>query len=252
MSRAAAALLYSRAVTDKTPLVRERLDSGVELVRLNRPAQRNAFDTELLSLFNDALDELARDDALRLLVVSTTNVDALSAGADVAEQLDADGGVARMEAFTRMYAGVESFPVPTIAVCVGHCVGAGAELAAGCDLRVAGDNLKARWVGARHGVPVGPARLAPLIGVAPAKDLIFTSRPLGAEDALRIGFVRSVHPAAEAEAAAVELAEQLAGQPGLRTVKRLFNDLGDGPERVERENAELLAFQRHGTGLPRR
>jgi enoyl-CoA hydratase/carnithine racemase len=245
-------LLYSRAVTDQSPLVRERLESGVEVLRLNRPKQRNAFDSNLLALVGDALDELAADDSLRVLVVSSANPDALSAGADVAEELDAAGGVARMEAFTRMYAAIESFPAPTIAVCVGHCVGAGAELAAGCDLRVAGDNLKARWVGARHGVPVGPARLAPLIGVARAKDLIFTSRALGAEEALRIGFARSVHPAAEAEGAAIELAEQLAQQAGARTLKRMFVELDDVPARVARENEELVAFQRHGTGLPRR
>jgi enoyl-CoA hydratase/carnithine racemase len=241
-------------VSETEALRRERRPSGVEVLRIDRPAQLGAFDSGLLREFNAALDELAADPQLRVLVVSTTSPDALSAGADVAEELDGEGGVARMEAFTRMYAGIEAFPVPTIAVCVGHCVGAGAELAAGCDLRVAGDNLKARWVGARHGVPVGPARLTPLIGTAPAKDLIFTSRRLEADEALRIGFVRSVHPAAEAEAAAIALAEDLAARPpeGLRTLKRLFLDFGDSAARVERENAELLSFQRHGTGLPRR
>lgn len=239
---------------ERSPLLRERLSSGVEVLRFDRPQQRNAFDSRLLDLTNDALEELAQDESLRLLVVSSTSAEALSAGADVAEELDAEGGVRRMEAFARLYAGIESFPVPTIAVCAGHCVGAGAELAAGCDLRVAGDNLKARWVGARHGVPVGPARLAPLVGSALAKDLIYTGRPLGAEEALGIGFVRSVHPAAEAEPAAIELAGQLASQPsvGMRTLKRLFVELGGGTARVERENAELIAFQRHGSGLPRR
>jgi enoyl-CoA hydratase/carnithine racemase len=235
-------------------LLRERLASGVEVLRLDRPAQRNAFDSALLDEVNDALSELADDDELRVLVISSTNPDALSAGADVAEELDPGGGVARMEAFTRMYERVEVFPVPTIAVCVGHCVGAGAELAAACDLRVAGDNLKARWVGARHGVPVGPARLVPLVGAALAKDLIFTSRLLDGEEALRTGFVRSVHPPAEADGAAVALAEQLADRPpaGMRTLKRLFLELGDGPARVEYENRELMDFQRHGNGLPRR
>jgi enoyl-CoA hydratase len=170
----------------------------------------------------------------------------------VAEELDAEGGVARMEAFARMYARVSAFPVPTVCVCVGHCVGAGAEVAAACDLRVAGDNLKARWVGSLHGVPVGPARLAPLVGEALAKDLIFTSRVLGAEEALRVGFVRSVHAPDEADGAALSLAAELAERPDLRRLKRLFLDLGDGPARVAHENDELVDFQRHGTGLPRR
>jgi len=234
-------------------LVRERLDSGVEVLRLDRPEQRNAFDSGLLAQVNEALEELASDQSLAVLVLSSTSPRALSAGADVAEELDSSGGVARMEAFARMYAQVSAFPVPTVCVCVGHCVGAGAEVAAACDLRVAGDNLKARWVGSLHGVPVGPARLAPLVGEALAKDLIFTSRVLGAEEAERVGFVRSVHPAEEAEAAALALAEELATRPvaGLRRMKRLFLDLGDGAARVEHENRELVDFQRHGAGLPR-
>ena len=235
-------------------LERERLDGGIEVLRLNRPEQRNAFDSALLAAVNDSLEDLASDSDLRVLVLSSTSSRALSAGADVAEELGAEGGVARMEAFARMYAQVSTFPVPTIGVCVGHCVGAGAEVAAACDLRVAGDNMKARWVGSLHGVPVGPARLAPLVGDALAKDLIFTSRVLGAEEAERAGFVRSVHPAEEAEVAALALAEELATRPvvGLRRMKRLFLELGDGAARVEHENRELVDFQRHGAGLPRR
>ena len=233
-------------------LERERLDGGVEVLRLNRPEQRNAFDSALLTAVNGSLEELAEDESLRVLVVSTTSPRALSAGADVAEDLDASAGVARMEAFARMYAQVSAFPVPTIGVCVGHCVGAGAEVMAACDLRVAGDNMKARWVGALHGVPVGPARLAPLVGDALAKDLIFTSRVLGAEEALRVGFVRSVHAPDDTEGAALSLAAELAERPDLRRLKRLFLDLGDGPARVAHENDELVDFQRHGTGLPRR
>ena len=237
-----------------TTIQRERTHDGVELLRLDRPAQRNAFDSAMLAEVNTALDELAHDAGLRVLVFSTTTTDALSAGADVAEELDAEAGVARMEAFARMYANVVGFPLPTLCVCVGHCVGAGAELAAGCDLRVAGDNMKARWVGVRHGVPVGPARLAPLVGESIARDLVFTSRALGAEEAEELGFVRSVHSAAEAEAAALELAAELATRPpaGLRELKRLFLELGGTPQRVEAENRALVEFQRSGAGLPRR
>jgi len=235
-------------------LERERLESGVEVLRLNRPERRNAFDSALLAEMNEALDSLADDPELAVLVLSSTSSRALSAGADVAEDLDAEGGVARMEAFARMYAQVSAFPVPTVGVCVGHCVGAGAEIAAACDLRVAGDNMKARWVGSLHGVPVGPARLAPLVGEALAKDLIFTSRVMEVEEALRIGFVRSIHPPDDAEAAALELAASLAERPvaGLRRMKQLFLTLGDGPARVAHENDELVDFQRHGSGLPRR
>src|SRR5207245_4506208 len=137
---------------------------------------------------------------LRALVLSTTDTRALCAGADISESLDRAGGVARMEAFARLYAAVEAFPTPTICVCVGHVVGAGAELAAGCDLRVGGDNLKLAWAGARLGVPVGPARLAPLVGLARAKELILTARVLDQAAAGALGLLAAAVPAGDAEA----------------------------------------------------
>ena len=94
-----------------------------------------------------------------------------------------------MEAFARLYAAVEAFPAPTIAVCVGNVVGAGAELACGCDLRVGGDNLKLVFPGARLGVPVGPARLVPLVGLGKAKELIFTGRVVGVDEADALGLL---------------------------------------------------------------
>lgn len=236
-----------------TPLQRERR-GDVEVLRLDRPSRRNAMDTGLLDALLEALGELAADDGLRALVVSTTDVKALSAGADVGEELDAAGGVARMERFTRLYAAVEAFPAPTVAVCVGNCVGAGAELAVGCDLRVGGDNLKLAWAGARHGVPVGPARLSPLIGAGRAKQLVLTGRVVGPEEALELGLLESLHPADEAEAAALELAASLGGErpDGVRVLKAMFRELDGSQARVARENERLLAFQREGAGLPRR
>lgn len=234
-------------------LQRERRDA-IEIVRLDRPEVRNAMSTALLEELLVALGELAADPELRALVLSTTSERALSAGADVGEELDAEAGVARMERFAEVYAALDAFPAPTVAVCVGNCVGAGAEIAAGCDLRVAGDNLKLAWAGGRLGVPVGPARLVPLIGLSRAKDLILTGRVVGAEEAERIGLVHRVAPAAGAEAAAVELAGQASQGPpeAMRGLKAMFRDFEQTAERVALENALLLEFQRHGTGLPRR
>ena len=233
-------------------LQRERLADGVEVIRLDRPQQRNALDTATLRLLNAALVELSQDDSLRVLVLSTTSVDGFCAGADIGEALDAAGGVARMEAFTELYRLVELVPVPTIAVCVGSCVGAGAEIATGCDLRVAGDNLRLAWAGARLGVPVGPARLTQLVGLARAKDLIYTGRPVDAARALELGLVGEVVPAAEAEAAALAQAERLVAQSpqGLRQLKVMFRDLERTLDRIDHENELLVDFQRHGTGLP--
>ncbi len=212
------------------------------------------MDTALLAALLEALEELAADAGLRALVFSTTSERALCAGADVAEDLDAAGGVARMEQFTALYSAVEAFPAPTIAVCVGNVVGAGAELAAGCDLRVGGDNLKLAWPGARLGVPVGPARLVPLIGLSKAKELVFTGRVVGMEEAAALGLLHRTAPAAEAEAAALDLAREIAAHPpeGLRRLKRMFSELEKAARRVDYENEQLVEFQRSGAGLPRR
>jgi enoyl-CoA hydratase len=233
-------------------LQRARLDDGIEVLRLDRPERRNALDSATLEEIVAALDELAADDTLRVLVVSTTSTRALSAGADVAEPLDRAGGIARMEAFGRFYAAIEAFPAPTIAVCVGNCVGAGAELVAGCDLRVGGDNLKLAWAGAKLGVPVGPARLVPLVGLAKAKELIFTGRVVGVEEAAALGLLARTAPADRAEDAALELAREIAAHPpaGLRVLKRMFRDFEDTEQRVAGENLILDAFQREGAGLP--
>lgn len=233
-------------------LLRTRTDDGIELLRLDRPQVRNALDTATLDALLAALGELVADRDLRALVVSTTDPVALCAGADVGERLDRVGGIARMERFAGLYAALTDVPVPTIAVCVGNVVGAGAELAAACDLRVAGDNLKLAWAGAKLGVPVGPARLVPLVGLARAKELVYTGRVVGAEEAVRIGLAERVVPAAEAERAAVELASEIARRPpeGLRRLKAMFRDGEDLVGRTARENAILLDWQRHGAGLP--
>jgi enoyl-CoA hydratase/carnithine racemase len=235
-------------------LVRERLDAGIEVLRLDRPQARNALDSALLAELERVLAELAADDDLRALVVSTTDTQALCAGADVAEPLDDAGGVARMEAFARLYGAIDAFPVPSVAVCVGHCVGAGAEIVTACDLRVGADNLRLAWPGGRLGVPVGPARLVPLVGLSRAKELIFTGRVVGHDEAVALGLVHRSASREDAESVALDLARSVAAHPpdGLRRLKRLFFDLGDTAARGEREGSGLVEWQRHGAGLPYR
>jgi len=228
------------------------VDGGITVLRLDRPERRNALDSGLLIELVDALDRLSVDDELRVLVFSTTSTRALCSGVDVTEVLDHAAGVARMKSFSQFLAALEAFHLPTIAVCVGNCVGGGAEIVAGCDLRIAGDNLNLAWAGARLGVPVGPARLTPLVGVARAKELIFTGRVVGAEEAAAIGLVHDTVPAGEAEAAALRLAAHVAAHDptGVAILKAAFRELDGAQGRVAHENELLEVFQRKGAGLP--
>jgi enoyl-CoA hydratase/carnithine racemase len=231
---------------------RERREPGIEILRLDRPEARNALDTATIEELRTGLADAAADPELRVVVLSTTSPRAFCAGADVGEKLDREAGVARMEAFAALYSDLDAFPAPVVCVCAGNVVGAGAEIAAASDLRVAGDNLVLAWAGARLGVPVGPARLAPLVGLSVAKDLVFTGRAIGADEARDLRLVHRVAPADEAEAVALELAAEIAAHPpaGLRRLKAMFREYEATTVRVERENRELVAFQREGAGLP--
>lgn len=234
-------------------LDRPSCDPGIALLRLDRPERRNALDTATIDELVAALGELAGDPELRALVLSTTSPRALCAGADVSERLTPEGGVARMEAFAWLYAAWEAFPAPTICVCVGDVLGAGAELAAGADLRVGADPLKFGWVGTRLGVPVGPARLVPLVGLSRAKELLLTGRVLDAGEAAALGLLHRVAASAEAaEGEALALAGEIAAQPpsGVRQAKRLLRRFEGTEERVARENEILVYWQREGPGLP--
>jgi enoyl-CoA hydratase/carnithine racemase len=188
-------------------------EHGVALLRLDRPDARNAINTQMLEEMLGHLGSARDDDAVRVMVISSTDHMGLSAGADVREQLDEAGRVRRMELFARLYDELTGFPKPTVAACHGACVGGGAEIAVACDLRVGGSNLRLRFPGAALGVPVGPARLATLCGLSVAKYLLLTGKDVDADMAYRWGLVHRVAPAPATEDAARQLAASVADQP---------------------------------------
>ncbi|MDX6607822.1 MAG: hypothetical protein QOD14_2362, partial [Solirubrobacterales bacterium] len=184
-------------------------EKQVALVRLEREKARNAINTEMLEELLKHLSRARDDKEARVLVISSNDHLGLSAGADVREELDEPGRVRRMELFAQLYDELTAFPKPTVAACHGAVVGGGAEIAVACDLRVAGSNLRMRFPGAELGVPVGPARLVTLCGLATAKYLLLTARNVSADEALRMGLVHRVAPAAATEASALELAAEV-------------------------------------------
>jgi len=227
-------------------------EQGVALIRLERPEARNAINTQMLLELLEHLAVARGDEAVRVLVFSSSDQLGLSAGADVREELDADGKVRRMQLFADLYDQVVAFPKPTIAACHGDVVGGGAEIAVACDMRVGGANLRMRFPGAALGVPVGPARLVTLCGLAAAKYLLLSSRTIGADEALRIGLVNRVAPAAGTEQAALELAADIATHPpdAVARLKRMLHDWDDVVARSEAEGEGQVEWQRSGPGLP--
>jgi enoyl-CoA hydratase len=227
-------------------------EAGVALLRLERDEARNAINTAMLNELLGHLDRAREDDGVRVVVVSSNDHLGLSAGADVREELDEEGKVRRMELFARLYDEITGFPKPTVAVCHGAVVGGGAEIAVACDLRVAGGNLRLKFPGSELGVPVGAARLVTLCGLATAKYLLLTSRNVGADEALRLGLVHRVAPAARTEEAALELAAEVAAHPpeAVAQLKAMLHSWDGVVERSRAEGKGQVEWQRSGPGLP--
>jgi len=232
----------------------ERSDAGVAVVRLDRPEARNAIDTPMLEELLERLAAARADEEARVVVISSTDDMGLSAGADVKEELDEEGKVRRMELFADLYDAIVGFPKPTIAACHGDVVGGGAEVAVACDMRIGGANLRMRFPGAALGVPVGPARLVTLCGLGAAKYLLLSSRTVGADEALRLGLVNRVAPAAATEEAALELGAAVAAHPpeAVARMKRMLHEWDDVEGRSRAEGEGQVEWERNGPGLPRR
>jgi enoyl-CoA hydratase len=227
-------------------------ERGVALLRLQRPRARNAINTQMLAELLEHLAVARGDEAVRVLVISSSDHLGLSAGADVREQLDEEAKVARMQLFADLYDEIVAFPKPTIAVCHGDVVGGGAEIAVACDMRIGGANLRLRFPGAALGVPVGPARLVTLCGLATAKYLLLSSRTISADEALRMGLVNRVAPAAATEEAALELAAAVAAHPpeAVARLKRMLHEWDDVVGRSRLEGVGQVEWARTGPGLP--
>ena len=242
-------------MSETTELIGYEVDErGIGILRLQRPDARNAINTLMLAEMLERLAVARADDAVRVLVVTSSDHMGLSAGADVREELDEEGKVRRMQLFADLYDAIVAFPKPTIAACHGDVVGGGAEIAIACDMRVGGSNLRMRFPGAALGVPVGPARLVTLCGLATAKYLLLSSRTVAADEALRLGLVNRVAAAAATEESALGLAAEVASHPpeAVARLKRMLHEWDDVEGRSRAEGVGQVDWQKTGPGLPSR
>ena len=199
---------------DESALVHlERRDDGVAVLRLDN-GKVNALSTALLAELEAAATALHDDPPGAVVLTGGDRI--FAAGADITEF----GGPeeARMigRAFTQTLDAVSAIPRVVIAAIVGAALGGGCELALACDLRVASDRVKLGQPEILLGIIPGGGgtqRLARLVGVSRAKDMILTGRQVGAEEALRIGLVDRVVPHDEVNSRALELAAELARGP---------------------------------------
>lgn len=172
---------------------------AVSTLVLNRPTRRNAITLEMWRALPAVLRDLASDSGIRVLVVRGAGDEAFASGADISEfeRVRADGATAKrysqvVEAADRALA---AFPRPTIAMIHGFCVGGGLEVALACDLRFASLTARFGITAARLGIIYGftsTRRLANTVGPSHARDLLFSGRLVGVEEARTMGLVNMV------------------------------------------------------------
>jgi len=206
------------------------VEDGIGRLRLNRADKRNALNEPLARAILEAMERMDADDDVHVILIEGTD-GSFCAGADMGEALAAaEGGDRRFNPSHDAAARVASSEKPTIAKIDGPAYGAGALLACGCDLRVMSDRSKLRFPGSDYGLVVGAAALTGLVGPVMAKELIFTSRVVDAEEAVRLGLANRVVPSDALEAEAVELAQAVAAASPLaaRWAKQVINAAATG------------------------
>ncbi|AXG80407.1 enoyl-CoA hydratase/isomerase family protein [Streptomyces paludis] len=194
------------------------VSGGVGTIRLDRPPM-NALDTALQDRLRELAEEAGRRDDVRAVILYGGEK-VFAAGADIKEMLELDhtAMVLRSRALQEAFTAVARIPKPVVAAVTGYALGGGCELALCADFRIAADNAKLGQPEILLGLIPGAGgtqRLARLIGPSRAKDLIFTGRQVRADEALTLGLVDRVVPAAEVYDEALAWAAKLARGPAL-------------------------------------
>jgi enoyl-CoA hydratase/carnithine racemase len=187
--------------------------AGVVRVTLNRPEKKNALSIALRDEISGALDALAADDAVRVVVITGAG-SVFSAGFDLGEFADPEPEHQRRlwDSSDRFHHTVLRFPLPIVAAVNGPALAGGFDLAVLCDLRVAADIAYFAHVEHTFGdVVYRPLR--DLVGGSVARDLALTGRRIDAGEALAVGLVNRIAPAAELPAVAAAVAAEIALAP---------------------------------------
>jgi len=196
-------------------------------VTIDQERRLNCMSSPLMDRFVAALETLAGDDELRCAVVTGAGAKAFVGGADVRELAKLTPETARMY-LRRVHgccAAVRALPVPVLARVNGWCLGAGLELAAACDLRIASDDAMFGMPEVRLGLPsvVEAALLPRLVGWGKARELVYLAKNYTAAEALEMGLVERVAPKAGLDEAVAEWVDLIAraGPRAIRLQKAL-------------------------------
>ena len=205
-------------------------EGNVGVLTINRPAALNALNDQVIRELDEALDSIDLD-SIRCLVVTGEGQKAFVAGADIGQM----SGLSKAEgeAFGKLgndvFHKLETLPIPTIAAVCGFALGGGCELAMSCDIRLCSDTAVFGQPEVGLGITPGfggTQRMARLIGMGRAKELLYTARKVKAPEALAIGLVQGVYPAEQLMEEALKMAQRIAGNApiAVRACKKAVND----------------------------
>jgi len=199
---------------------------GIATITLNRAEARNAVNLAMCDALIDCANRASADESVRVVLVRA-NGPAFCAGADLKERqgmAEAQVRERRTRAFAA-YAALEALPMPSIAVVHGPAVGSGCEIAAACDFIVATTEATFRTPEALRGTVGATQRLPRVLGKRLAKDMMFTGRTLGAEEARQAGLVSRVVSPENLEGTIRQICEGIVKAPphALRLAKRAID-----------------------------
>ncbi len=232
---------------NETMIVRESPAEYITTLRINRPDAQNALNFTVLDSLEAHLLELQNSEIRALIVTGTGGV--FCSGADL--KLIADFSPADAREFSvrghEVLQLIEEFPAPVIAAVNGYALGGGCELACACDLRYTGESAQWGQPESRVGMITGwggTFRLPRIIGVARAKELVFTAKMIDAREAHAIGLVNDIFPDEELLDSVAQVAGEIARNAPVanKLSKRMLNRFRDDKEAVKTEESLALAF----------
>ena len=224
---------------------------AIATVTFNRPRTRNAITMAMWTEVARVTTGLAKDDSIRAVVYRGAGIEAFASGADISEfaeqRKDTATSLRYSAQWEAAYTAVRECPKPTVAMVYGYCMGGAMAIAMACDLRFASE-------GSRFGIPAAKLSiiygadpvglLVDLVGPAYAKDILFSARAIGDREALAIGFIQRLVPAAELETFTYDYLAKVADNAPLsvRGAKQTVDAYVAGltPERRERLRALSL------------
>jgi enoyl-CoA hydratase len=213
-----------------THLITAAIERGglVARITVNRPSKLNSLTPEAIAGLADTARRLQANDKLRAVVLTGAGDKAFVGGADIhtLASLDTRSARAFITSLHEAIAAVGAIPVPVIARINGWCLGAGLELAAGCDLLVAAEHAMFGMPEVKVGVPsvIEAALLPRLVGWGKAAELVLLGENIDAAEALQVGLVQKVVPLAQLDAAVDRWLDSLvaAGPNAVRLQKKLM------------------------------